>query len=61
GQVSADDMAAGRAEDIADKKDIHSKSLHGAGLRGMFAEYVQSCGRLVVVAFLLWHRMRVLL
>ena len=31
GQVFADDVAAGRAKDIADKKDIHWKSLHGVG------------------------------
>jgi hypothetical protein len=29
GQVFADDVAAGGAEDVADKKDIHWKSLHG--------------------------------
>jgi hypothetical protein len=28
-QMFADDVAAGGAEDIADKEDIHSKSLHG--------------------------------
>jgi hypothetical protein len=32
GQVFADDVAAGGAKDIADKEDIHSKSLHGVGL-----------------------------
>jgi len=31
GQVFADDVAAGGAKDIADKKDIHWKSLHGVG------------------------------
>lgn len=30
GKMFADDMAAGGAKDIADKEDIHSKSLHGA-------------------------------
>jgi hypothetical protein len=27
-EVFADDVAAGGAEDIADKEDVHSKSLH---------------------------------
>ena len=29
GEVFADDVAAGGAKDIADKEDIHLKSLHG--------------------------------
>jgi hypothetical protein len=29
GKVFADDVAAGGAKDIADKEDIHWKSLHG--------------------------------
>ena len=29
----ADDVASGRAEDIADKKNIHLKSLHGEEVR----------------------------
>ena len=33
GEMFADDVAAGGAEDIADKEDIHWKSLHGDGLR----------------------------
>lgn len=32
GQVFADDVAAGGAEDVPDKKNIHSKSLHGDGV-----------------------------
>jgi hypothetical protein len=31
GKVFADDVAAGGAKDIADKEDIHWKSLHGRG------------------------------
>ena len=31
GQVLADDVAAGGAEDIADKEDLHWKSLYGEG------------------------------
>jgi hypothetical protein len=29
GEMFADDVAAGGAKDIADKEDIHLKSLHG--------------------------------
>jgi hypothetical protein len=29
GEMFADDVAAGGAEDIADEEDIHWKSLHG--------------------------------
>jgi hypothetical protein len=29
GKMFADDVAAGGAKDIADKEDIHWKSLHG--------------------------------
>ena len=35
GKVFADDVAAGGAKDIADKEDIHWKSLHGCGDRGL--------------------------
>jgi hypothetical protein len=31
GKMFADDVAAGGAKDIADKEDIHWKSLHGCG------------------------------
>jgi hypothetical protein len=34
GQVFADDVAASGAKDIADKEDIHWKSLHGVAERG---------------------------
>jgi hypothetical protein len=34
-EMFADDVAAGGAEDIADKEDIHWKSLHGAGDYGL--------------------------
>jgi hypothetical protein len=34
GKMFADNMAAGGAKDIADKEDIHWKSLHGSGDRG---------------------------
>jgi hypothetical protein len=49
GEVFADDMAAGGAKDVADKKDIHSRILHAGG-----------CGRDLraqgVLAFCAWHR-----
>jgi hypothetical protein len=32
GKMFADDVAAGGAEDIADKEDIHWKSLHGCSV-----------------------------
>jgi len=37
--VFADDVAAGGAKDIADKEDIHWKSLHGRG-----REAADACG-----------------
>jgi hypothetical protein len=32
GKMFADDVAAGGAKDIADKEDIHWKSLHGCSV-----------------------------
>ena len=37
GQMFADDVAAGGAEDVADKKNIHSKSLHGGEVNPVLA------------------------
>ena len=34
GEVLAYDVAAGRTEDVADKKNIHSKILHGSDVEG---------------------------
>jgi hypothetical protein len=65
GKMFADDVAAGGAKDIADKEDIHWKSLHGAS-RAAIADCVEDaeekpsamrCGLLLgVLAFCPWHR-----
>jgi hypothetical protein len=38
GKVFADDVAAGGAKDVADKEDIHWKSLHGASDDGAIVD-----------------------
>jgi hypothetical protein len=57
-EMFADDVAAGGAEDIADEEDIHSKSLHGCGDRGLARIWTDKyerqrggCG-----SFFAWHR-----
>jgi len=67
GEMFTDDVAAGGAKDIADKKDIHWKSLHG-GVVGTAATGAGNVdkkrndkigmteSRPGVVAFCAWHR-----
>jgi hypothetical protein len=67
GEMFADDVAAGGAKDIADKKDVHLKSLHGGVVEktAIDAEIVDKNGlrrdrddgiEAGCVSFFAWHR-----
>jgi hypothetical protein len=64
GKMFADDVAAGGAKDIADKEDIHWKSLHGWVCRVVQLRYLNEikttrrwgARRVGVLAFCPWHR-----
>ena len=53
GEVFADDVAAGRAKDIADEEDIHWVILHR---RGVLVRFGWMLIGVCVVAFCAWHR-----